>query len=78
MKIPHKPLSVAVLPSMAHSCDQPQVFTAYVHPKRGEKYGYKKRIKLFSSSKHRIHDLGISLYIFVTDGINRIFFVLHL
>lgn len=78
MKIPHKPLSIGVLPSMAHSCDQPQAFTEYVCPKRGETCGYKKRMKLFSSSEHRIYDLGISLYIFVTDGINRIFFVLHL
>lgn len=51
MKIPYKPLSVGVLSSMAYSCDQPQAFTEYVHPKRGEKCGYKKRMKLFSSSK---------------------------
>lgn len=70
--IPYKPLSVGVLSSLAHPCDQPQAFTGSVYPKKGEKCGYKKRMKknkkermkLFSSSRHSIHDLGISLYIF--------------
>lgn len=43
-----------------------------------EKGNRRKNMKPSNFSRHRTHDLGISLYIFLTNDVNSIFFVLGL